>query len=71
MAAHREIMTELRAINQRLTKIEETVSRMNGHIDFVENTYDRVQQPFNRLMAMVGGRNNPPEQITNHHHFHS
>ena len=40
-------------LNKILDWIEQDGTKMSEHIDFVENVYDRVKQPFNYVMDKV------------------
>ena len=40
-------------LNKLLDWIEQDGTKMSEHIDFVENVYDRVKQPFNFIMDNV------------------
>lgn len=37
----------LQSNKEKITDIEKSCSKMNGHIDFIENTYDNLKYPIN------------------------
>jgi hypothetical protein len=49
-------------LNIKLTNIETDCSKMNNHINFVENTYNRVRIPLNyiknKIEIIMGASNN-------------
>jgi hypothetical protein len=49
-------------LNIKLTNIETDCSKMNNHINFVENTYNRVRIPLNyiknKIEIIIGASNN-------------
>lgn len=47
------IEAKLDAILAHLECTSDGVSRMNGHIDFVEGVYDTLRHPLSRLTGMV------------------
>lgn len=54
------ILKKLESIENSQTKLEQKLDnillntkRMEGHIDFVENTYNKVKTPFHYLMEKV------------------
>jgi archaellum component FlaC len=58
MSSQEEIVILLQDINERLKKIEEKVDnlksstrKMDEHIDFIDNIYDRVKKPFSQLLG--------------------
>ena len=54
-----KLETDIENINLKLNKleklknIEKNTKRMEEHIEFVENTYDKVKSPFHFLMNKV------------------
>lgn len=55
-------MEEARTIEQRLDELERKIdhlihicSRMDGHITFVENAYDKFNHPLNVIKEKVEG----------------
>jgi len=40
-------------LERKVNEIYKNTKRMEGHIDFVENTYDKVKTPFHYLMDKV------------------
>ena len=55
------ILKKLEAIEQRLERIENGCSKMEGHVDFVERAYKVVRNPLNFLMdRLVGSPRLPP-----------
>lgn len=47
------IEAKLDAILAHLECTSDGVTRMNGHIDFVEGVYDTLRHPLSRLTGMV------------------
>lgn len=37
----------LQSNKEKITDIEKSCGKMNGHIDFIENTYDNLKYPIN------------------------
>jgi hypothetical protein len=55
-----EVVTILKGIEKRLDTIENHLgivkkdcSKMSGHIEFVENTYEILRKPLNYIMGKV------------------
>ena len=44
------ISGELQDIKIKMNNIEKKTQRMNGHISFVEDTYTKIQKPFNYII---------------------
>jgi len=49
------ILKKLESIEQRLERIENGCSKMEGHVDFVERAYKVVRKPLNFLMDRLVG----------------
>ena len=47
------ILDRLDALDDRLTRIEQSTAKMDGHVSFVESVYTTIQVPFHRLMGAV------------------
>jgi len=45
-----EILGLLKTIDERLTKIERSVEKMDSHVDFVEEVYENVKSPFHKVL---------------------
>lgn len=45
-----EILKKLNVIENRLMILENSSTKMDNHIDFVENVYDKVKTPFHYVM---------------------
>lgn len=57
------IEAKLDAILAHLQCTSDGVSRMNGHIDFVEGVYDTLRHPLSRLTGLVRRRELPEPPI--------
>lgn len=44
------LISELQEINERLKRIEASCEKMERHISFVDNVYEKVKSPFHWLM---------------------
>jgi uncharacterized protein YaaN involved in tellurite resistance len=57
-----ELEITMLQMNQKMDRIVESLEKdckkMSSHIDFVENVYDRVKQPFTYLMDNVSNMMN-------------
>ena len=57
-----ELEVTMLQMNQKMDRIVESLEKdckkMSSHIDFVENVYDRVKQPFTYLMDNVSNMMN-------------
>lgn len=40
-------------LENRLAAIEESTTKMDSHVDFVESIYNKIKWPFWKLMSMV------------------
>lgn len=57
------IEAKLDAILAHLQSTSDGVSRMNGHIDFVEGVYDTLRHPLSRLTGLVRRKELPEPPI--------
>jgi len=58
------ILLRLDQIDRRLAKVEDSVEKMNNHVDFVDGIYESVKYPFHSLMGMVSLAGPPtPKEI--------
>ena len=61
----KQIKEQLKILTDSVKALEKQCSRMNGHIDFVENVYSTLQTPLNLLKKMSYLQQNSNKQITN------
>ena len=45
-----EMVTEFQEIKTKINNIEIKIERMDNHISFVEDTYTKIQTPFNYII---------------------
>ena len=63
------ILLRLDQIDRRLTHVEESVKKMDDHVDFVDGIYESVKYPFHSLMEIVSFsnpkpiENKPPQEL--------
>ena len=43
----RDLRREIQMLSDRIEKLDKSCSRMDNHINFVENTYDILRTPLN------------------------
>lgn len=43
----------LKGVEERLKGVEESCNKMGSHIDFVENTYEKIKKPFHYIAEKV------------------
>ena len=48
-----QLLDEIRELRFEIKEMKETTSRMDGHIDFVENVFNLIKVPFFSLMNTV------------------
>jgi len=53
----KELSNKIDTMNQKIDNLfellEKDCKKMTSHIDFVENVYDKIKQPFNFIMDKV------------------
>lgn len=49
----REILLEITKLTTEIQKLQVICGRMDGHISFVENTYDRFKYPLDVVKSKV------------------
>jgi len=47
------LLNEIRELRKEINEMKNTTSRMDGHIDFVENVFNLIKIPFMILMNSV------------------
>jgi hypothetical protein len=47
------LLNEIRELRKEIIEMKNTTSRMDGHIDFVENVFNLIKIPFMILMNSV------------------
>jgi septation ring formation regulator EzrA len=47
------IENKLDALAVALKNVENSAGKMDGHIDFVEDVYDKVKAPFFKAMSLI------------------
>ena len=70
IAKLQDIQINIHNINERISKIETTLNiintssqNMDDHIEFVENIYDVVKNPFSSFLEYYYGKNKEIENI--------
>lgn len=68
----KDIETNIQQINEKISKIESTLNiintssqNMDDHIEFVENVYEVVKNPFSSFLEYYYGKNKQITDITN------
>lgn len=54
----------LMVIHRDMQDIKSRLHKMEGHVDFVEDVYDRVKKPFYKVMSLVSRRAIEPPSST-------
>ncbi len=49
----KQINTKLNQLTQEVESLKKTVNRMDGHIDFVEETYDTLKFPIHVVKKKI------------------
>lgn len=49
----RNIKKEIKMLSDKIEKLDKSCSRMDNHINFVENTYDILRTPLNVVSNLV------------------
>jgi hypothetical protein len=49
----RDLRREIQMLSDRIEKLDKSCSRMDNHINFVENTYDILRTPLNVVSNLV------------------
>ena len=49
----RNIKKEIKMLSDKIEKLDKSCSRMDNHINFVENTYDILRTPLNIVSNLV------------------
>ena len=49
----RNIKKEIKMLSDKIEKLDKSCSRMDNHINFVENTYDILRIPLNVVSNLV------------------
>ena len=53
MDTDKEILSQLQDMKKQLDRIEKSCAKMDAHVDFVDEIYDRVKSPFHWLMHKI------------------
>lgn len=51
-----KIESSLERVERDILDVKQGISKMGGHIEFVEDVYERVKRPLYKVMSYVSGK---------------